>query len=213
MSYAVDGITGIAFNSWSGRLEECWEMNVGVMGLAVSDAERPLLCNLPWREADLAAAKAPWLGDDFILASRKPLVFLLGVVALEPRDVKLWPASSYLMEAGYVMPFELESQARVAAMVVEGILALDKDFTWSSNGRAMFKEVKRPRIPPAIASSVSWLDVYSVDGISLEDNQTMLASSEDGLRGLLALLCPSRKPTSQEKTAETRAPSGVSQGK
>lgn len=47
------------------------------MGLVVADAERPLLCLLVWREAVRAAAKAPWLGDDFIFVRRKPLGFLL----------------------------------------------------------------------------------------------------------------------------------------
>ena len=43
------------------------------MGEVVAEAERPLRCILlGWREAVLAAAKAPWLGEDLIFASLKP---------------------------------------------------------------------------------------------------------------------------------------------
>lgn len=62
---------------------------MGVIGLVVSEAERPLLCPL-LREANRAAAKAPWLGDDFIFVSRKLFWFLLvWVLAVGPVVLKV----------------------------------------------------------------------------------------------------------------------------
>ena len=94
-------------------VEAALEANVGVIGLVVSDAEWPRLCNLPWGvEADRAAARAPWLAEDLILGRRKPFCRLDGLAA---RVFQFWPASSYLIEAGYPAPSIDEAHARVAA--------------------------------------------------------------------------------------------------
>ena len=71
---------------------------VGVTGLCVVEAEVPRLCSLPW-PADLrAAARAPWLGEDLIFASRGPVLALLGFGLV--LYFQMLPSSPYIVDAG-----------------------------------------------------------------------------------------------------------------